>query len=437
MAATKSRIAVRDLEVGMYVCELDRPWCQTPFPMQGFYINSDSDMHALKSFCQHVYIDLPLSRGEFDHLAEPGTINCLNVKQQQSRDNDEAKQVRVAPIRIKSPVLYKSKRPMQKAVRQAEKLMQKVESKVREVYEDVARGAAPNIVATEEVAAKMVANVIDNPDALLWLARVQKKDEHTYYHAVSASVWGLVLGRQMGLEVQVLETLATGLLLSQVGKAKLPKELLENVGYQTAEEYRIYQRFVTEGVELLKQDPNITPQVISVVEYHRERHNGSGFPKGVTGEKIPLLGKIAGLVDRFQELLQPRDGLNALGPAQALAVMFQGSNIEFQADLLERFVNAIGVYPTGSIVELTSLDLAVVVRPNEDRKLWPTVMLLEPSGKRKKDGKLVNLKEYNEKQKRESQYVQIAKTLPQEGVDIDVKDLVAASGGRWSLGSLF
>jgi len=480
MATKKQKLAVTDLIPGMFVCELDRPWCQTPFPLQGFYVENTDDIPTIRRYCNYVYIDVPLSKGSYDHLFRTiAPVNADNQKKAGSQHKLKRRQrantasktssqtisrhkiktalqtsnnakpfkpmslsanatMKVAPIKIKSPVAYSTRLPMSRACKQAVKLMDDVEHQIHDLYQAVELNTRFDLQTTRNIAKGLVTNVTDNPDALVWLARMQNKDQHTYYHAVSASIWGLVLGRQLGLELGALETLATGLLLSQVGKTKLPDQLLVDADTLSARDYLHYQSYVMESVQLLKMDPAIGPQVISVVEHHRERHNGSGFPKGVTGEQIPLLGKIAGLVDRFQELIHPHAGANPMGPAQAMSVLFQSSNIEFQADLVERFVSAIGVYPTGSLVELNSGDIGIVVSPNEGRKLWPTVMLIRQDKRQQnRAGKLVNLMEYNEQQEDVGRYVQITKTLPQDSVSIDPKELIASTTPKWSLGNLF
>ena len=446
MATQKSRITVKRLQEGMYVCELDRPWCQTPFPLQGFYINSVEDIRAVSSFCEYVYIDVPLSKGTYDELVSPTSrirnkpektsqVYPVSAEIYPSKKQTEKKEeltYRVTPIRIKSPIKHKTKTPIGRAVKKADKLLNRAYKDMEEVYHQISEGWTPDMEATKKIARSMTESVVANPDALLWLTRLQEKDHHSYQHAVSASVWGLVVARYMGLETHVLEALATGLLLSQIGKAQLPQELLSKERLLNADDFEKYQSYVSRGVELLRSEIGVSEQVISVVEYHKERHNGSGFPKGVTGDRIPLLGKIAGLVDRFQELIQPYPGAEPLSPTQAVSLLFQGANIEFQADLLERFVSAVGIYPTGSIVELTNQQVGVVVKSNTERKLWPTIMLLKGVGQNKM-GKVINLKEYNESQNCESKYLQITRTLPQSDFNINLGGLAAVAGIGWSL----
>lgn len=147
-----------------------------------------------------------------------------------------------------------------------------------------------------EVTSKMVSSVVRQPDALLLLSRTRQHDDYVYRHALNTSVWALVCGRHLGLNEGLMNHLGLGCLLSQVGKSALSKELLSREGQLDASEYAQYREYVDKGVEMLS-DSGLSRAVLSVVQGHRERHNGSGFPEGVRGDRIPLLAKIAGIAE--------------------------------------------------------------------------------------------------------------------------------------------
>ncbi|WP_094707043.1 HD-GYP domain-containing protein [Hahella sp. CCB-MM4] len=435
MAAQSIKMSVSELSIGMFVADLDRPWCQTPFPLQGFYIRSSDDIRALQSYCRHVYIDRPLARTGYEQLETPSGMQARLNDLIQSGSTHAEHRLRVphTPIVIRQPIHYETKVSLKKGIRQARRLIKDIDQTLGRILEEVNAGLPVDITMTEDLAQSMTQSVIQNPDALLWLSRVQRKDEYSYSHAVSASIWGLVLGRHLGLAPNVLNTLASGLLLSQIGKARLSDDLLRDNHYLTAEEFREYKTYVDEGVAILKSDAAIPPQVVTIVEYHRERHNGSGFPKGVNGDKIPLLAKIAGIVDYYQEMIEPRPGVEPMKPSEAVARLYQVRNIEFQEDLIERFINAIGVYPTGTMVELSNHQIGVVLANNPERKLWPTVMVLMDEHERPlKKGKVVNLREYNDKKKRQEDYLQVSRSLPFGAYDINPAEYVLPEViGRW------
>ncbi|AHI29977.1 HD-GYP domain-containing protein [Marinobacter similis] len=150
-------------------------------------------------------------------------------------------------------------------------------------------------------------------------------------------------GRHLGLNEGLLNHLGLGCLLSQVGKSALPKELLSREGQLDANEYVQYREYVDKGVEMLS-DSGLSRAVLSVVQGHRERHNGSGFPEGVRGDRIPLLAKIAGIAEFFESLIGPREAEVPVTPDKAVALLYEMRNIEFQDDLVESFIQSIGIY---------------------------------------------------------------------------------------------
>jgi len=173
--------------------------------------------------------------------------------------------------------------------------------------------------------------------------------------------------------------------------------------------------------------------VISIVEYHQERHNGTGYPKGVTGEQIPLLAKIAGLVDFYQEMITPRDEAQGISPLDAVSNLYEMRNISFQEDLVERFIEAVGVYPTGTLVELSSKEVGIVTGHNLDRRLLPKVIVVLDADKNPlRRGKVIDLKEQRQA-KKDAEFLYIKDSLPKGAYDIDENQyLLTGATSRWS-----
>jgi len=187
-------------------------------------------------------------------------------------------------------------------------------------------------------------------------------------------VWAILFGRHIGLPKPELDVLAMGVLLKDIGKTKLPKHLIEMSG-RSATEQEAFEKFVDYGVEILRKMPDVKPRVTSVVKTHCERVNGSGFPQHLRGDKIPLLGKIAGVVTFYDETTNPRNQ-NPLSPSKAVGKLYEARGIEFQEELVVEFIRAIGLYPTGTLVELNTGEVAVVVEQNFERRLRPKIMVV-------------------------------------------------------------
>jgi len=366
------KIDVNEATIGMFISGLDRPWTQTPFPIQGFYLRDLDEISQLKLHCNHVFIDV------IKGVAPVKTnLRALPAKSRMSRPVDlspASVPAKLAPIKVK-PNTYKHHEPLKKEVVRAQQLHQKVFGAVGEVMSQLDNGRLVSAHETKRAAGEMVDSVLRNPDAFTWLSRVRDVDEHTYGHAVRSAVWAILLGRHIGLARGELNTLALGVLIKDVGKTHLPKQLLVKFERNTQEQAE-YETFVDKSVEILRQLPGVEPRVIAVVKTHRERINGSGFPQHLRGDKIPLLGKIAGIVTFYDEVTNPRGASYPISPSQAVSRLYEVRGVEFQEDLVVEFIRAIGLYPTGTLVELTTGEVGVVVEQNFERRLKPKVMVI-------------------------------------------------------------
>ena len=446
MAVKQIKIDVNEVITGMFVSGLDRPWTQTPFPIQGFYVRDLSEIKQLKMHCNHIYIDVikglapaknnlqttDSTKKKKSASSSPLSKQSALAKGRSNRYSDLInnplfnQSVQVAPIKVKLNK-YTHYEPLEKEVKRARQLHQKVFSAVGEVMSQIDSGTLASVHETKRAASNMVDSILRNPGAFTWLSRIQETDEHTYGHAVRSAVWAILFGRHIGLAKQELDTLALGVLLKDVGKTHLRKDLLFKVDRSTQEQAE-YESFIDNGIEILRQLPGVEPRVIAVVKTHCERINGSGFPNHLRGDKIPLLGKIAGIVTFYDEITNPRDALNPIAPSQAVARLYEVRGVEFQEDLVVEFIRGIGLYPTGTLVELTTGEVGVVVEQNFERRLKPKVMLLMNC--LKQPLKKYQLLDLAEDERRKQALLDSGKRRPEEVEKIDIaQDLEPGSYG--------
>lgn len=429
VGVSQKKIYAQDLEVGMFVSDLDRPWHVTPFPIQGFYIRSQDDIRALISHCRWVMVDVAEARDSLDY----DSAGAPSFARRTSRKVRQHEVLELPPMQIKKPVDHQASRSLRRELRASRNLLQSAESAIRQVSGSLRNDMMPDLRPVSKVARQMTSSVLRNPDALLWLARVREQDDHTYRHSLKTAVWALVLGRHLGLDETLLTTLATGCLLAHVGKAELPPELIFNEHQLDAEQYREYRTYVERGARRV-EEAGVSRGVVAVVRGHRERHNGSGFPAGVRGDRIPLLAKIAGLVDYYESLIAPREGYQPLSPAQAVSQLFELRNVEFQADLVERFIQSIGIYPIGTLVQLTSGERGIVVSHSPRRRLMPKVMVMTRADQKPlKTARMVNLADVNNGRPVD-RALRVEGCLPNgtEGLDPSRYDVTGAES-RWNL----
>ncbi|WP_375183332.1 HD-GYP domain-containing protein, partial [Marinobacter sp.] len=234
-----------------------------------------------------------------------------------------------------------------------------------------------------------------------------------------------------GADIQVL---AVAVVLGEERMAEAAAEVRARLG---AAIYGQDGETMEAVVGAMLADSGLSRAVLSVVQGHRERHNGSGFPEGIRGDRIPLLAKVAGIAEFFESLIGPRESALPMTPDKAVSLLYEMRNIEFQEDLVESFIQAIGIYPTGSLVELTDGQRGVVVSHSPERRLWPRVMVMTDSNQLPmKTAKIVDLAKFNESRDA-SESVAIRECLPHgaEGLDPSQYDVTGAES-RWSLGRL-
>jgi HD-GYP domain-containing protein (c-di-GMP phosphodiesterase class II) len=221
-----------------------------------------------------------------------------------------------------------------------------------------------------------VDGVLRNQDAVLWLTRLQSHDQTAHARGLQAAVYMAHLGSHLGLPREDLKRLALGGALLDIGKMQVPKEILRKPGPLDADELRQARSHVEIAMRLLDASGVVDSRVRQMVERHHERENGSGYPARMLGDAIGLYGRIAGIVDTFLALSGARSYAPALPMDDCLRVLLRARGTLFHAPLVEHFIQMIGLYPVGSLVELSTGEVAAVLSHNRVRRLRPRVLVM-------------------------------------------------------------
>jgi HD-GYP domain-containing protein (c-di-GMP phosphodiesterase class II) len=355
----KTRVNVTDLKPGMYVCELDRPWLGTPFLLQGFNIDSSQDIETLAQFCSYVYIDE--RRARIPSSAQSGQPQPFSSNTSTKPGSNR---------------VYRDTNSWQQELQQARPIIEKLSETIETTLHAIVNNSPYDLSKLRYIVGPMVDSVIRNPDASIWLIRLRDQDDYQYKHALGVAVWVTALGRQLGLPREDLAHLAFGGVLLDIGKLKIPVEILQKTGSLNREEYEQIKKHVQFSVDLMKAHGAISDDVFNMVAHHHERYDGSGYPNGLNGTEIPLFSRIAAIADSYDAMTSRRHYANALSPSAAVSKLYEARNLLYQAELIEEFIQAIGIYPAGTLVELSDGRVGVVVAEYRTRRLRPRVLLL-------------------------------------------------------------
>ena len=363
-------IPVDRLEIGMYVAVLDRPWLGTPFPFQGFRVTSPEEMQQVRTLCRTVRVDL-------------SRVDSTVV--QDASLQGRARQSAMPPDTIFSDAGAASipvRCAMPEELPRARTVHSDLVGVVGEAMEDLRRGHLVEIERVRAATAPLIDSVDSNPDALIWLASIRRKNDRMYRQSISAAILAVTYGRHLGLPRASLSDLAVGGLLFDVGKTRIPDDVLLKPDRLTESEFAVYKMHVDEGVKILQDCGGMNEAILAMVRTHHERHDGSGYDLGLKSDSIPAFGKIAGIVDAYETMLTTANNATRYSGHDALLYLTRRRGHEFDAALVEEFIQAIGIYPTGSIVRLSDGRVGLIIEQNRERRLQPKIMVVMGNDRR-------------------------------------------------------
>ncbi len=386
-------ISVSELKIGMYVARLDRPWLGSGFHFQGFQINGVEQIDQVASRCKHVYIDIDKSHKNVASLLRKIQRQQIARKleefgdspnspplmpRQFSRWNPEA-HMDDGPADELNPftaTVYEDTVAVEQELAPAKAVFEDFVSVMEETFRQVEHSSFVDQDVIRNSVHEVSNSIERNPDALIWLSRLGKHDDYTFRHCINMSIWSIALGRQIGLPPEDLKILGNGAVYCDLGKAKVPKHILESEDELTDEEKLEARRHVDYSLEILEGLDGVHPTIKTMVSQHHERHSGTGYPVRLYKHQIDLYARIVAIADTFDAMISERPHQPSVTVSDAVKELYAQRDRGFQSQLVEEFIHAIGLYPAGSLVELSTGEVAIVVGESRFRRLRPKVMLL-------------------------------------------------------------
>lgn len=532
------KVPVNELQHGMFVAELDRPWLDTPFPLQGFLIESDQQVSELRRLCEFVYVNTSRSTGAAYAAPRPMALDkrppagkstqdpvvilgpaaaqpekgALSTKHSLIHDvktilketfsgdgkhSSERAADASEPIyyadrdrptltdsRVKSPIkkdlslhsrppkdaaplvygqarsqgvlrqiigtfakpagkapatmrrreppsaaaygdielnVYEDLVPVEREMQHARQTHARSLEMLEDIARDVRKDKVLDVAKVNDAVEDMVESIVRNPNAMIWLTRLKRRDNYAYGHAIDVSIYLITFGRHLGFPKEQLNHLGISGLLQDVGKIKLPDGLLQKTGMLSPKEFDQLRAHVAYSLEILNESQDLPVDVFDTVATHHERYDGSGYPRGLKGEEIGMFGAMAGIVDCFQALISERPYASPVSAHQAMQDLYSWRDKYFGGALIEQFIQCVGIFPVGSLVELNTGDVAVVLSQNKVRKMKPRLLLiLDPDKKRYPRPSLLDL--VNDPIAFADQPFEIRRALPPGAHGIDPKE---------------
>jgi putative nucleotidyltransferase with HDIG domain len=343
-------IKIQDAIVGMYVVAVTKQQGNVQMTSEG-WIRTEAVLQQLKAKgVLELQIDpsKQLPTAEESQAAEPVSAVPAAVT------HPGQPKVKLGPELNKAKHLYKEARDLQ-----------------RKAFDDIASGKTIDAEPFRQCAEGFIESVFRNQDALLCMSRIRDKDAYLLEHSVNVSILMTVFAKHLQLAPEVIEQLATGALLHDIGKIKVPDQILHKPGKLSDDEFVVMREHVVFSREILKQTAGISAISLDVAAAHHERLDGRGYPLGLTAPDISLYARMIAIVDTYDAITAKRVYKEGQTCLNALKILRKDSGTMFDAELVGRFIGAVGIYPPGTLVRLKSQKVGLVTETNWDDATKP------------------------------------------------------------------
>lgn len=364
----------------MKVVELDRPWIESPFTVHGFRITSEREILQLQQGCRYVYVALKRETGE---ITERGN----------------SKRCR-----------YKNTASFKQAITQSRSTYRQAKSVVNGFFDSLRLGNSFETAVAKKAVKQCVDSVIANQEAMLWLGLLKNVDEYTARHSLNVGLLSIILGRAEGLSPVELEEVGLCGMMHDMGKSKIPLDILNKEGAFSDEEFEIMKTHTTEGFLILSEKGDVSEAVANVAHSHHERLNGRGYPRKLPAEQISYYSRIVAIADAYDAITSQRVYSPAKTSLDGLRILIGAKGSHFDPNLVDRFVECIGIYPSGSIAELSNGEIGIILPGEPEQRNSPNVLVVRNAEKKPCEEKLIDLS---------------SASLTREGKPITIKHLLS------------
>ncbi|BAO44789.1 HD-GYP domain-containing protein [Thiolapillus brandeum] len=399
----KVQIDADKLQEGMFVCELDRPWTESPFVFQGFMLTSQKDVMRVRECCEWVYIDVKKSvrfkPGQPGNPVTPTSgekplfkpsFSAIAVDSPETPGKQHGFLGKVSQILKKGAASHRDK-DFPLALKSSVETRVHTNKLVKSIMGEIRLGKSIDTPAAKEAVAACVDNVMMNQDAGLLLTRLRNKDEYTSEHSLNVAIISIAFGRHLGMNRKELNVVGLCGLLHDMGKMLTPLDILNKPGRLNDEEMEIMKRHPADGREILLDTREVMDTVIDTAFGHHERLNGKGYPRGIGGSEIPLYTRIVSIADVYDAITGDRIYRQGETAETALGILHRSAGNAFDESLVIKFIQTIGTYPLGTVVEMTNGEVGIVVDNNPRQRLRPKIKLLLGHDKQPCKPKIINL----------------------------------------------
>ena len=377
------QIPVSQLSIGMFVAELDCPWLETPFLLQGFVVRHPSEIRKLSECCDFVFIEKEgRNWGAKNTLFQNSPVqknkqrSAINITTNASSASCVPRKTSSLISTLQSRPAHKSKVKPEEEHETARELYSEAKESVTDILDQVRLNNMVDTSAARSTVKLCVDSILRNPAALGWMSKIKHMNKYTAEHCLNVCILAIAFGRHLRLPENELEKLGICGLLHDVGKVKVPDEILNKPSSLTDAEFAIMKTHTVIGRDLLRQSDDVDEFVVDVAFSHHEQMDGKGYPRRVRAHELTEYSRIIAIVDAFDAMTSDRCYHSAKSTLDALKEIYRCRGTQFDPELTLEFISVIGPYPAGTIVELRNGLIGIVLYSKHNKRHLPMVQII-------------------------------------------------------------
>ncbi|KAB2926806.1 MAG: DUF3391 domain-containing protein [Dechloromonas sp.] len=359
------RIRIDQLRIGLYVF-LDLNWFQHPFAFSHFKIKSEDQIRTIRGLgLKSVRYDPALSDSDSPASSAGGDGAASNEPSPFVLQALEAKRAMMERIRIQ-----------REAAARIESAFVNTAKTVREVEKNLFAQPQETVHQATQLVKQIADSILCAPELAIHVMGDRMGGEELYFHSLNVTMLSLMVARDLRLPPEVIGPLGMGALFHDIGRKEIPNRILLKLEPLTQAERHLYEMHCQYGVEM-GQRLGFAPPILAIIREHHELYDGSGYPQKLKGDAIGLLSRIVVLANHYDELCNPVNIANALTPHEALSLMFAKLRGKFDPKLLQVFIRCLGVYPPGTIVQLSNGVIGMIATVNTQKPMKPMIVIYD------------------------------------------------------------
>lgn len=413
----KALIHTSELLIGMYVCELDKPWAESSFIFQGFLIDNEQILQKVIDECEYVYVDIEKQSPDLAKPHQPTpkrTEKKITVNKRSSqgklsrrtlsffsstrnklsgkRKTNRLKDIVNKSITTETITPPKKLKTFEQEIKSAQKAHKKTSLMLQDFMEEVKSKGTVDIQIAKTSVRECMYSVLRSPDALLLTTQLKDKDRSSWHHSMNTCVYSISLARHLNLRDDEMLTLGLCGLLHDIGKTRIPQVILSKKTKLDPDEKAIMRSHTTLGHNIIMSCPGGLSAVIAETAHnHHERIDGRGYPRGLVGAQISPYTRIVTITNMYDALTTDTPDNKGKTHFEAIDIMLSKSRTHLDETLLKAFIQCIGVFPAGSTIEMNTGEIGIVIEVNQKKKLRPKILLLSDENKKPQQEKIVDL----------------------------------------------